>query len=75
MIQWPEVAGANGYEVHWSKDRDLSCRDQTLVSIVPPGQNQFYFDPKLFQHMPVEFLVVRPIWPQIDQSKSQAVKR
>lgn len=61
LIEWPEVEGAKGYEVHWMEQLDLSRRNQTIVANVPSGQTQFYLDPAIFRDLSVSQLVVLPI--------------
>lgn len=61
VIEWPEVVGATGYEIHWSPGGDTTRRRQTLVSTVPSGQLRFYFDPGLYQNMSPDYLLVTPI--------------
>ncbi len=70
MIEWPEVAGVSGYEIHWSEG-DMSRRGQTLIGTVPAGQTKYFFDPQLYQNMAISSLVVSPIWNKSAVMKSE----
>ncbi len=74
VIDWPPVAGALGYEIHWSPGGDTTRRRQTLVSTVPAGQLRFYFDPGMYQNMSPEYLLVTPILDMQSANRKREAK-
>lgn len=58
MIEWDHVKDASSYEIHWCRDAGYNQKRQSLVSVVPGIQTEFFLDPQLYDQLDPKYLIV-----------------